>query len=151
MVLQLVLGGDNGCCQVLCWGWRVPVTVLVMEEVPCEGGNSLAAIHDGIKSCYIVLWQCYSWWGMVASLYMDSIFWWFLLFWELTSFDLSFFLFSFFFFCFEVFFVGMLLCVRCVDVYVYLYYNEPSQPFYLSRFSRNFPSFLIFLESSPAF
>jgi len=55
MVLQLVLGGDNGCCQVLCWGWRVPVTVLVMEEVPCEGGNSLAAIHDGIKSCYIVL------------------------------------------------------------------------------------------------
>jgi hypothetical protein len=26
-----------------------------MEEVPCEGGNSLAAIHGGIKSCYTVL------------------------------------------------------------------------------------------------
>jgi hypothetical protein len=33
----------------------VSVTVLVMEEVPCKGGNSLAAIHGGIKSCYIVL------------------------------------------------------------------------------------------------
>lgn len=140
---QLVLGGHVGCCQVLCWGddclskcWSWKKFLKQVETLLLPFTKELKVV-TGVRRSQLqglCLFYCHPWLVAVLLIVRDGgqslsrliilvVFILlrahdFLPFFSLFLFYFAFFLNERVFFCVGSFFVGMLLCVRCVCLFI---------------------------------